>query len=373
MNFKIISTVISREYTTKVKKKSFLITTLIVPVIIAVGIFIMIQLVSNMTPRAQQVAVIDHTGGIVMPYLENNSSNTYTDCSSQTEEDMKGSLDKSGMDVLLVISELDSLNNVSVQAYSRKPLTVEFSGIVKRQVNKAIESYKISTYKDIENLESIIRDVKSDASLTEFLLDESGNESLSESGVYQGVSMSPTICAASWSIAAMFSATMSSLAGNFNAAASVLVNEIYGRFVKQDTPRKRMVAARAATVFVGLAVIALTFVMQYAQGADDLFNLTNKVFGVFLPPVSIPMLVGVFSKRLSKRAGLCGLVGGMVFGLAMFVVGAWWPVLREMKPCYLATAAATIFCLVLGSFLFKDTPEERKEVEDFVGKLTANP
>ncbi|MBP5549971.1 MAG: ABC transporter permease [Bacteroidales bacterium] len=189
MNFKIISTVISREYTTKVKKKSFLITTLIVPVIIAVGIFIMIQLVSNMTPRAQQVAVIDHTGGIVMPYLENNSSNTYTDCSSQTEEDMKGSLDKSGMDVLLVISELDSLNNVSVQAYSRKPLTVEFSGIVKRQVNKAIESYKISTYKDIENLESIIRDVKSDASLTEFLLDESGNESLSESGVYQGVSM----------------------------------------------------------------------------------------------------------------------------------------------------------------------------------------
>ena len=62
-------------------------------------------------------------------------------------------------------------------------------------------------------------------------------------------------------VAAMFSATMSSLAGNFNAAASVLVNEIYGRFVKQDTPRKRMVAARAATVFVGLAVIALTFVM----------------------------------------------------------------------------------------------------------------
>ena len=44
-----------------------------------------------------------------------------------------------------------------------------------------------------------------------------------------------------------------------------------------------------------------------------------------------------------------------------------------MKPCYLATAAATIFCLVLGSFLFKDTPEERKEVEDFVGNLTANP
>ncbi len=172
-------------------------------------------------------------------------------------------------------------------------------------------------------------------------------------------------------IAAMFSATMSSLAGNFNAAASVLVNEIYGRFVRRDSPRKRMVAARAATVFVGLAVIALTFVMQYAQGADDLFNLTNKAFSVFLAPVSIPMLAGVFSSRLSKRAGLCGLVGGMMFGLAMFAAGAWWPVLREMKPCYLATAAATTVSLVLGSIIFRDSPSERKEVEDFVSRLDA--
>ena len=170
-------------------------------------------------------------------------------------------------------------------------------------------------------------------------------------------------------VAAMFSATMSSLAGNFNAAASVLVNEIYGRFAKADTPRRRMFAARAATVLVGIAVIGLTFVMQYAQGADDLFNLTNKVFGVFLPPVSIPMLVGVFSRRLSKRAGLCGLVGGIAFGLAMFVAGAWWPYLREMKPCYLATAAATIACLLIGNAIFKDSPDERKEVEDFVDRL----
>ena len=172
-------------------------------------------------------------------------------------------------------------------------------------------------------------------------------------------------------VAAMFSATMSSLAGNFNAAASVLVNEIYGRFAKADTPRRRMFAARAATVLVGLAVIGLTFVMQYAQGADDLFNLTNKVFGVFLPPVSIPMLVGVFSRRLSKRAGLCGLVGGIAFGLAMFVAGAWWPYLREMKPCYLATAAATIACLLIGNAIFKDSPDERKEVEEFVDRLAS--
>ena len=76
MNFRIISTVISREYTTKVRKKSFLITSLIVPIIIGVAFFIMIQLATNIGSRAQRVAVIDHTGGIVMPFLQDNKSNT---------------------------------------------------------------------------------------------------------------------------------------------------------------------------------------------------------------------------------------------------------------------------------------------------------
>ena len=67
-------------------------------------------------------------------------------------------------------------------------------------------------------------------------------------------------------IAAMFSATMSSLAGNFNAAAAVMVNEIYLRLDKTATAARRMVAARVATVVVGLGVVGLTFVMQYAQG-----------------------------------------------------------------------------------------------------------
>ena len=59
-------------------------------------------------------------------------------------------------------------------------------------------------------------------------------------------------------IAAMFSATMSSLAGNFNAAAAVITDAL---------KMKSMFAARIATVVVGGLVVALAFVMQYAQGA----------------------------------------------------------------------------------------------------------
>ncbi|MBR1920633.1 MAG: hypothetical protein IJ829_01360, partial [Kiritimatiellae bacterium] len=115
-------------------------------------------------------------------------------------------------------------------------------------------------------------------------------------------------------IAAMFSATMSSLAGNFNAAAAVVVDELFGRRARDAAPRSKMLAARAATVLVGALVVALTFVMRYAQGADDLFNLSNKVFGVLLPPIALPMLGGLFVRRITRRAGMAGLVGGAAAG-----------------------------------------------------------
>ena len=174
-------------------------------------------------------------------------------------------------------------------------------------------------------------------------------------------------------IAAMFSATMSSLAGNFNAAAAVLTNELIGvgGSRSRTSERSKLVVARVATVVVGGAVIALTFVMQYAQGADDLFNLSNKVFGVFLPPIAIPMLCGIFVRRFSRRSGLVGLVGGIAVGLAIFILGARPELayLREMVWIFPATAVATVVFLFLGTWIFPDSTEERKEVERWMDTL----
>lgn len=170
-------------------------------------------------------------------------------------------------------------------------------------------------------------------------------------------------------VAAMFSATMSSLAGNFNAAAAVAVNELYVKFAPGASSRSRMVAARIATVLVGGLVLALTFVMQYVQGADDLFNLSNKIFGVFLPPIALPMLGGLLVRRLSRRAGMAGLAGGIAFGLALFAVGGKWPFLREMVWSFPLTAAATVACLALGTVLWPDGAEGRKAVDGFFSRL----
>jgi len=95
-------------------------------------------------------------------------------------------------------------------------------------------------------------------------------------------------------------------------------------------------------------------------------TLDYAVIAVFF---AIPMLCGVFVRRFSKRAGLFGLVGGIVVGLAIFVVGAWQPFLREMVWIFPMTAVATVAFLFLGTALRPDSPDERQAVDAFMDRI----
>ena len=188
MNFKIIRTVIAREYLTKVKKKSFLLTTFLVPVIMALAMVAMVLIMTKTGERAQNVAVIDQSG-VVMPYLTDSRSNTYNDYSSETPEELKQRLAELGMDALVVVSPLDTVaKSVTVQTYSKKPLGVDFSEELAGKVDDAVEAYRIDSY-GIDNLADIMAEVRSHVSVKEYLLDESGNETISESGIYMIISM----------------------------------------------------------------------------------------------------------------------------------------------------------------------------------------
>ena len=171
-------------------------------------------------------------------------------------------------------------------------------------------------------------------------------------------------------IAAMFSATMSTLAGDYNAVASVLTNDFYKRMLAPNaSPRQHMLVARIATVLVGLAVIGLTFVMQNVQGANDLFDIANKAFGIFLPPIAIPTLLGLVTRRISRRGGVIGLIGGIVVGITVFVAGSIWPELRQTSVIFGITCFATLLGLLAGSLLYKDDPAHDEALTSFFEKI----
>ena len=88
MDFRIIKTVISREYMTRVKKKSFLVTTFVVPILFAAMMVVIFLIMGSTKERKQDVAVVDQSG-IVMPHLVNNDRVTYTDFSTESPDNIK--------------------------------------------------------------------------------------------------------------------------------------------------------------------------------------------------------------------------------------------------------------------------------------------
>ena len=188
MKFRNIKTIIAREYLTKVKKKSFLLTTFLVPVFFAAMCILPSVIMFMAKDTGKKVAVIDQSG-IVMPYMIDTESVDYSDYSSESPEDMKTRFEELGLDVLVVVSPLDTAaRTVSVASYSSKPLSMELKKGVQSRVNDAVEDYRLALY-DITDLKQIMADVKSNVSMATYTLGESGEEKITSSEVYMIISM----------------------------------------------------------------------------------------------------------------------------------------------------------------------------------------
>ena len=187
MNLGKLGIVIRREYLNKVKKKSFLLITFGVPVLFAAMYVILILIMLKAKDEAKRVAVAD-ASGIVLPMLEDTETLTFTDVSAYPADSVKSNLAAFGADILLTVSPLDSVaKSVTAQTYSGKPLGVETVEVIQRQINDAVEAYRIGTY-GIDNLAQIMSDVKSHVRITSYTVDDSGKETLSQSEVFMIVS-----------------------------------------------------------------------------------------------------------------------------------------------------------------------------------------
>ncbi len=188
MNIKTLGIIIQREYLNKVKKKSFLIITFLAPILFAALCILPSVIMMGTKEEAKKVGVIDRSG-IVTPFLENSEIIEYVFLEDAVPEEVKTDLSNYGIDVLLSISELDTeQRTVTADCYSEKPLGMDTGSLIENRINDAVEAYRIESY-GIENLEEIMAGVKSNIHLHSYTIDESGKETISESGVYMAVSM----------------------------------------------------------------------------------------------------------------------------------------------------------------------------------------
>lgn len=188
MKMKNVGIIISREYLTRVKKKSFLITTFLVPVIFA-AICILPSLIMLFAKDSdKQVAVVDRSE-IVMPYMVDTEEVDYVDYSTEDPDSLKSRFAELSLDALVVISPLDTVaKTVSVTTYSEKPMSVTLKEAIKSRADDAVEDYRVSQYK-IDDLKQIMNDIKADVSMATYTLDETGEEKITSSEVYMVISM----------------------------------------------------------------------------------------------------------------------------------------------------------------------------------------
>ena len=187
MNLKTTNIIIRREYLNRVKKKSFLILTFVVPILFAAMCILPSVIMMATKEESKKVAVVDNSG-IVLSYLEDSETATFSDVTNMGIDNVKSRLEELGFDAVLNVSPIDSNRTLTADVYSKKPLGMDLSENIDNKINKAVEDYRIESY-GIADLANIMKDVKSDVKLRSYTLDDSGKETISESGVFMAVSM----------------------------------------------------------------------------------------------------------------------------------------------------------------------------------------
>ncbi len=176
-----IRLVIFREYTTRVRKRSFIIMSILGPVLFASLMIIPAWLSSMEETEVRKFAVID-------------SSNVFTNVIPDAEymkfeyldnvriSDLKNNFDQLGYYGILYIAPIVTYDPNSVVLYSRK----QPSFGTKEYISNALEDYlqdeKLKTY-NIENLDSILKSVKTTVNVRTIKLSESGEEKESNTGI----------------------------------------------------------------------------------------------------------------------------------------------------------------------------------------------
>ena len=150
-----------REYLERVKRKSFIISTLVVPLLMIAMMFAPALIMLFSESESKTVAVIDETG-ILAARLKSNDEIKFVFTGDESIDEARTN---DGYDAILVLgSKAIEKPQDAVILYSHGSLTMVSDSYISGQVCDAIEDVRLKAY-NIENLEKILREVKVDITM----------------------------------------------------------------------------------------------------------------------------------------------------------------------------------------------------------------
>lgn len=176
-----VGIIIAREFNERVRKKSFIITTILVPVLFLALLVVPALMIVYFKGDTKQIAVIDHSG-LIGGSLKSNEEVVFIP-TDQSFAEARQNTDRFG--VLVVGADVvDNPSNVKLYTNSSSSIMLEES--ITRQIAKAIEAEKIRRY-DINDLDKIMEAVKTNVTLQTFRNDQGEESKTQSAGVAYGI------------------------------------------------------------------------------------------------------------------------------------------------------------------------------------------
>lgn len=175
-------------------------------------------------------------------------------------------------------------------------------------------------------------------------------------------------------VAAMFSATMSTLSSDYNVCANVLTSDVYRRLLRPRASQKELVlVGRVTTLIVGIISIGIALLLAGGSGERQFRNMVT-LFSTTAAPVAIPMLLGLLWRRATNAGVLSGFIVGLTVGFSLFwtlpdelAIGG--TTVKKENLITLSTTAFTLLPAVLVSLLRRPGERESRRVGEFYRRL----
>ena len=166
-----ISLIIQREFNERVRKKSFIITTILMPVLM-LALMVAPALIMRFSRGETKTIVVIDDSGLVAPKLVDSEEIRFTTTDKSTDEARREFSDLFG--VLWIGSDiLENPSAAKLYANSSSSLSLEES--LTGQIERILEAEKLRRY-NIDNLQQILDEVKTTVTLQTFRNDKSLEE-----------------------------------------------------------------------------------------------------------------------------------------------------------------------------------------------------
>lgn len=171
-------------------------------------------------------------------------------------------------------------------------------------------------------------------------------------------------------LAAFLAAMMSSVDSYLSSASTIVTNDFYLRFVRQNADERRMLQVGRLVTIV-LMMWGVAFAIWFQSSDSGVYAVFQTLMSFFNGPALAVLLAGLLTKQATGRGALIGFCGGVATSVTLYLLNHpvvlkafhWEPLFRIQDPflyCSIWAFVMTVFLTALVSYGSAAEPPEKQ-------------